>query len=157
MTHPPMTLQRFLRLVEAYGSQLSRFPEAERGAAEALLRISEPARAALTEEAGLDSLLDTFTTPDLSPALLRKINEIPVRMPVTRRARWPLQRLWAPAFGWAAAAALGVILGTTIAENDDAWSDSSDTDAQTSAEQSPSDEALAELALGSFADFEETP
>ena len=60
MTHPPMTLQRFLRLVEAYGSQLSRFPDAERGAAEALLRVSEPARAALAEESELDGVLETF-------------------------------------------------------------------------------------------------
>jgi len=50
-----------------------------------------------------------------------------------------------------------VVLGSTIAEGDDALSDASDTTAQASAEQSPSDEALAELALGSFADFEESP
>jgi hypothetical protein len=157
MTHPPMTLQRFLRLVEAYGSQLSRFPEAERDAAEALVRVSEPARAALDAESELDGVLDTFTAPELSPTLARRLNEIPIRAPVTRRKRWPLQRLWAPALGWAAAAALGVALGSGVAESDDTLSEPSDSATQATTEQSPSDEALAELALGSFADFEETP
>lgn len=152
MTDPPMTLQRFLGLVEAYG-QVSRFPEAERAAAEALLRVSEPARLALAEEFALDAALGALEAPELSPAFARKLNEIPIRTAPARRVRWPFQRLWAPALGWAAAAALGVVLGSQVAESDDGPSDSDDT----AAEQSPSDEALAALALGSFSDLEETP
>lgn len=153
MTHPPMTLQRFLELVAAYGSQLSRWPEVERDAAQALLNVSELARASLAEEAKLDAVLDTLVAEDLAPAFLRRLNEIPIRVAATPRARRRFQRLWAPALGWAAAAALGLALGSGISDSDDGLSDS----IEAAAEQSPSDEALASLALGSFADLEETP
>lgn len=155
MTHSPLTLQRFLELLAAYGSQLSRWPEAEREAAQVLLHASEPARASLAEEAKLDAALDTLVAEDLSPAFARRLNEIPIRVPAKARARWPFQRLWAPTLGWAAAAALGVALGSGIGDSDsgDELADS----VEAAAEQAPSDEALASLALGSFADLEETP
>jgi hypothetical protein len=152
-----MSLQRFIELVAAYGSQLSRFPEAERAAAEALLRTSEPARAALAREVSLDRALSTFVEPAPSAELERRLNEIPVRFPVLRRARWPLRATWAPLVGWAAAAALGLVLGS--------WANSEGE--QPVAEGSslidepvdgPSDDALVELALGSFdSDLEEAP
>jgi hypothetical protein len=151
-----MTLRRFLDLVAAYG-QVSRFPDAERAAAEALLRVSEPARLALAEESELDATLAALETPELSPALSRKLNEIPLRTPVARRSRWPLRRLWAPALGWAAAAALGVVLGSQAAESDDGPFDPDTTTTEAATEQAASDEALAALALGSFSDLEETP
>jgi hypothetical protein len=159
MTHAPLTLQRFLELVEAYGGQLSRWPAGERDAAQALIRVSEPARAALAAEAELDGVLASSAAPDVSPALSRRLNEIPIRAPAVARARWPFQRVWAPALGWAAAAALGVALGSGIGgwDSDEGPSDSRETGAEAAESQAPSDEALASLALGSFADLEETP
>jgi hypothetical protein len=158
MTHAPLTLQRFLELVEAYGGELSRWPAAEREAAAALVRVSEPARAALAAEAELDQVLTRFASPDLSPALARRLNEIPIRAPQAKRARWPFQRVWAPALGWAAAAALGVALGSGIGwDSDESPSDSGQASMDAADAPSPSDEALASLALGSFDDLEEIP
>lgn len=159
MTHPPLTLQRFLELVEAYGGQLSRWPAAEREAAEALVRVSEPARAALAAEAELDGALASFAAADLSAALERRLNEIPIRAPLTKRARWPFQRVWAPALGWAAAAALGVALGSGVGgwDSDEGLTDSGEASAEAAEAPSPSDEALAALALGAFDELEEIP
>lgn len=155
MNDPPMTLSRFRWLVAAYGSELSRWPAGERDAAEALLRVSEPAQAALGDEVELDDALNALNAPDVSATLARRLNEIPVRTPEKQRARFPLRRLWVPAFGWAAAAALGFALGNFADDGDDALSDASRVVDQTSSETAPSDDALASLALG-FADLEET-
>jgi hypothetical protein len=155
MNEPPMTLSRFRTLVEAYGSELARWPERERARAQALLESSEPARAALAEEAELDHALSALSTPNLSDALARRLNEIPVRTPVKPRTRLPFKRLWAPALGWAAAAALGIALGNFADDEDDTLADASQVTAVASPEPAPSDDALASLALG-FADLEET-
>jgi len=158
MTPPAMPLQRFIELVAAYGSQLSRFPEAERAAAEVLLRTSEPARAALAREVSLDRALSTFVEPALAPELERRLNEIPIRLPVLRRARWPFRAPWAPLVGWAAAAALGVAFGSLAnQEGQQPVADGSSLSIDEPAE-GPSDNALVELALGSFdSDLEEAP
>ncbi|HWA71592.1 MAG TPA: hypothetical protein VG937_04650 [Polyangiaceae bacterium] len=153
MNHPPMTLARFRTLVEAYGGELSRWPEKERGAAKVLLESSEPARAALAEEVELDRALDALSAPDLSPALARRLNEIPIRAPAKSR-RLPFKRLWAPALAWAAAAAIGIALGNFADDEDDTLADAGQVSEAVSPEPAPSDNALASLALG-FADLEE--
>ncbi|HYO94468.1 MAG TPA: hypothetical protein VER33_08140 [Polyangiaceae bacterium] len=152
MTFEPMTLKRFKTLVTAYGGQLARWPEAERGAAEALLEVSEPARAWLAEEAILDATLEAFPIPSLSPALEQRLTQIPLRSPKATRPRWPFKSLWAPAVGWAAAAAIGVILGAAMEDPVEA---STDTAAELT--RSGSEDALVSLALGSLEDLEGAP
>lgn len=152
MTFEPMTLKRFQTLVTTYGGQLTRWPEAERGAARALLEISEPARAWLAEEETLDATLEAFAIPSLSPALEQRLTQIPLRTPRAARPRWPFKSLWAPAIGWAAAAAVGVILGASM-------EDPVQTSRETAAEltSSTAEDALVSLALGSLEDLEGAP
>jgi hypothetical protein len=76
----PMTLERFGQLVDAYGADFARMPEAERASARALLESSPQARALWDEARALDALLDT-PQQDLapSPALERALAQIPER------------------------------------------------------------------------------
>ncbi len=52
-----LSLGRFRALAESYGAELLRWPEAARGEAEALLRMSAAARALLDEARGLDEAI----------------------------------------------------------------------------------------------------
>lgn len=57
-----MNIDRFRRLAEAFGGDLSRWPEAERKAAGALLRADPAARRIIDDELALDALLDRAAT-----------------------------------------------------------------------------------------------
>lgn len=155
MNNPPMTLARFRTLVETYGSESSRWPPKEREAALSLVATSEPARTALAEEAELDRALDSLTAPEPSPALSRKLSEIPGRAHGRQPTRLPLKRLRAPALAWAAAMALGVALGNFGSDEDDALPEAQPATEMSAFEPTPSDTALASLALG-LADLEES-
>jgi hypothetical protein len=90
--------------------------------------------------------------PTLSPSLEQRLTHIPIRSPKTTRPRWPFKSLWAPAIGWAAAAALGVTLGAVM-------EDPVETPADTSMEVTPAtdEDVLVSLALGSLEDLEGAP
>lgn len=111
MTRPELTLARFRALRAAYGTHLARWPEAERQAARELLASSEPARRELQEEAGVDGWLDRAQVPELDAAVLSRLLAVPSTAPMPRRLRVKRRALWAPALGWAAAAAVGLWLG----------------------------------------------
>lgn len=74
MTTNEMTPERLRAVIEAYGASVTRWPEAERAAAAALLARSAEARALATEAARLDGLLDAVPaiapTADLRSAVL---------------------------------------------------------------------------------------
>ena len=67
---PIMDLDRFAALAEAYGGDVSRWPEVEREAA-ALLMATEPGATAsrLAVESDLDWALDSWRAPGASQAL----------------------------------------------------------------------------------------
>jgi len=118
MISKPMSLSRLRELVAAYGASPERFPESERAAAQALLKVSDHARMLAGSEQSLDTWLDAASAPALSSELEQRLAAIPRdvrgprKLPVRRRA------LWAPAVGWAAAALIGLWIGTTSAEAD---------------------------------------
>jgi hypothetical protein len=58
-----VTRPQFQRLLETYGADLQRWPEAHRRAARALIGQDDAARAALQAAARLDALLDRFDPP----------------------------------------------------------------------------------------------
>jgi len=160
----PLSLDRFQRLLAAYGARRELWPAAEREAAELLLERSSEARALAAKEDGLDSELAALSAlePELSPGLSRRLAEIPLRQ-TRKRALWPFGRVWIPAVAWAAAAVFGLAVGN-FAPNDDA----SDVTVAVDAAQPDSDEGdatdataldddMTELALGSLDEFEETP
>ena len=149
MTEPVMTLDRFRALTRAYGARLERWPVAERAAATALFARSAEAKELIEQEQWLDVALSAEAPTALNAAFERKLAEIPVRHPQASLSlfrRW----LWAPALGWAVAAVLGVVLGTSFADVDSDASNANES-ARISA-----DEAIDALALGDIADWEES-
>lgn len=108
-----MTPDRFRNLAEAYGGELSRWPGAERAAAERLL-AAEPALAAvLAEASALDDLLAAVPAPSASAALAERIA---ASAPAPRRPR--LSWAWPAGLGagLAAACAAGLLAGVHMAE-----------------------------------------
>jgi hypothetical protein len=142
-----MTPERFQQLLAAYGSRTARWPEAEREAAEALLRESATAKSWLEAEAELDLALAEWQPSSLEPDLSRRLLEIPVRYPASKPKRWPFRTLWAPGLGWAAAAAFGLMLGSC----DDSFEATTATASVASAAQ----DTVVAAALGAFNELEE--
>lgn len=160
-----LSLDRYKTLLAAYGARLELWPEAERAAAEALLASSEEARSLAAAEAGFDALFAGHGAPEISPALSRKLGELPVVHPQPRKL-WPFRRVWLPAVAWAAAALFGIAIGS-LAPDPDGGQDSASADATfeatqpstTSAAAEPADDEedqFFEMALGSV-DLEELP
>ena len=61
----PLPLEAFEAMLEAFGADPARWPDAQRGPAEALLAASAPARALLREARALDALL--VAAPTVAP------------------------------------------------------------------------------------------
>lgn len=78
-----MTLERLEAILDAYGAEPARWPQAERGAAEDLLARSVDARALASEARQLDMLLNAAPLHEPSEALVaRLIAARPAAMPV---------------------------------------------------------------------------
>lgn len=106
-----MGLERFEHLVDAYGADPRRWPEAERAAAEAFLAGSEAARTLAEDAARLDALLEAAPAPEPSELLGHRV----LRAAPVRRSR--VSRFgWASGAGWAAAAAAGVLVGLSLGQ-----------------------------------------
>lgn len=128
-TEQMMTLDRFSLLIEAYGADAGRWPDAERAAAHALLACSAEAQAMIEREHALDVLLDTVQAPQPSAGLQAKIMAA-----APRRASAPshvqtetglrgvfagaigavMPDMWRPASVFGMAAVLGVVLGLNM-------------------------------------------
>ncbi len=120
-TSRDMTPERMNAILAAYGAAPSRWPEADREAAEALIARSEPARAALAEAAHLDRLLDAApAVPEADGLAARLRAMMPERAAevvpfVPRPTRAPRPRPWhATGFARAAVVALAVVGGVGI-------------------------------------------
>jgi hypothetical protein len=98
-----MDAVRFAAIVEAYGAEPRRWPEAERDAALAFVATSEAA-AILVEARGLDALLDQSDAP--APVSLDF-----VRMAIAAAPKAHSRLSWRPYAAMAACALLGLALG----------------------------------------------
>ncbi len=141
-----MSLERFQALVESYGANLAHIPKAERDQAEALLSQSEQAQRLWEEAKRLDALLEAKAALSPSPALMKRLKDIPERaaggnnvVPFPRHVR-----AWAP---MAAAAAL--LLGVFTGAQDD--EDIVDPSALVLAPDEPSSDDMALSELGALA------
>jgi hypothetical protein len=156
----PLSLERFQRLLAAYGARRELWPAAERPAAERLLEASSEARALLSREEDLDSGLVELAalTPELDPALSRKLAEIPLRNS-RKRSFWPFGRVWVPAAAWAAAAVVGVAVGSFSVGDEPAIAEQTLAIAPPTTDDDPTgdetEDEMTELALGSLDLFEE--
>jgi hypothetical protein len=119
-----MNETRLKRLIEAYGAEPERWPDAERAAAMALLKKSAEARALVAEARRLDRLLAAApvgsTAPAATAALRRRIAALPEESAPGAPAAgsrtigpWPAIRLWPSVAGLAAAGLIGFVVGWT--------------------------------------------
>jgi len=118
-----MTLTRFERLLDVHGADLTRWPQAQRDAAERLLAADLAAAGALARARALDALIAREApAQDDVAAVLRGLERQP--LPPQRRRflwrQWPSELLnldFAPAWPRLAAlagvAALGFVIGLT--------------------------------------------
>lgn len=111
-----MTNERFKELLDAYGANPARWPEAEREAALALAKSSDEARRLLDEAAALDRLIDLAETTPVTPELQARIL---AALPELRRggviaSLMPGRPAWIPITALAASLALGLGVGTFI-------------------------------------------
>ena len=111
-----MTPDRLKDLIEAYGADHRRWPEAERSEALGLLLRMPELRGDVDRVAALDATLDRWTTPAPridAASLAARISATPQRraapQPVAR-LRWP-RFAWPNAAGLAAAALAGFLVG----------------------------------------------
>jgi hypothetical protein len=153
----PLSFERFSELVASYGGRVELWPDGERAAGEALLESSEQARALVAAEAELDVLFAEPSAPPVpSAALMRRLNEIPLRVP-QRRVWWPFRRVWIPAVAWAFAAALGLgwgIAGTPFEDGELATASAESADAAP-ADAASTDDDWSALARGTLVEFQE--
>lgn len=148
-----LTEERFRKLAEAYGSQLERWPAAERKAARELVLKRPELRACLAAEAELDAFLGSGRSDGLPASLLQRLEALPETAP--QPFPWRARSLLKPALGWAVAAAFGLWLGarTDVFELDAGNDDFTEASASASAEEAE----LFALAAGDLGAFEEAP
>lgn len=108
-----MNIERFKILVESYGANPARWPEAERVAALLFAEQSAEARDALQEAAAFDRLLDTAETQAATRALEDRILATFPERTVKARAPWFTLR-WIPAAAVACSLALGLAVGAAL-------------------------------------------
>jgi hypothetical protein len=123
-----IAIERLREIVDAWGASPSRWPEAERGPAEALLARSVDARRLVDEAARLDALLDAAPVEAPSGALIARLMAARPRpvagAPSVARAPrgrwrglidavWPYGSAAIPAGTLAASIMLGVMVGST--------------------------------------------
>jgi hypothetical protein len=111
-----MNADRVRELIAAYGADHRRWPEAEQGAALALLARLPELRDEIDRMAALDAALDSWESPAPhldAASLAARISATPQRRPERRaisRFRWP-SFAWPNAAGLAAAALAGFLVG----------------------------------------------
>lgn len=162
-------LDQLEQYLDVYGSVLNRWPQELQPAARQLLESSLEARQAWASAERLTALLDA--APDLLPSaeLSARIAALPARRPQGWAAWWPFGNPLAPLFAWAAAAAIGVFVGSgSLPGFDPEVSDEAVATVSASVEAQAQQEGAAdvtdgddwsevELALGLYPEWEEEP
>ncbi len=150
----PMTIDRFRRLAEAYGSDLSRWPVETQAAAQDLRELDGQARAILAAEAELDALVALRPQPAAAPGILvsKLLDAVPngrSRSVLAWLAElWPGEARWpAPAF-LSLALAIGILAGGNLPWNPLLGTSSAQAQTQISTQSGDEDLLGSALALG---------
>jgi hypothetical protein len=110
-----MDFDRLSTLLDAYGADRTRWPEAERASAWALIEADGKARALFEEARSLDHLLNRASTIEPSPELKATVLADASRPRESWiEALWPFGAAWKPASALAAAVLLGIIAGVVL-------------------------------------------
>lgn len=110
-----IAMERLAELLDAYGADRARWPEAERAGAWALIEADEAARTLYDEARALDALMGRASVVEPSPELKARVLA-DARKPRETwiQALWPFGAAWKPASALAAAIILGVIAGVVL-------------------------------------------
>jgi hypothetical protein len=160
---PAFDLEQLEHHLDVFGSALERWPAEVQPEARRLLQSSPEARAAWERAERLTALLDA--APDVLPSamLQARIAALPARHRRGWAAWWPFGNPLAPVLGWAAAAAIGVFVGSSSLSS---FEPEPPADHHVAAEPSEEDAADVEaseewseieLALGLDPEWEEEP
>lgn len=106
-----MNRERFQELADAYGADLSHWPDAERFGAERFRRENAAAQLILAEAAELDAYLGKAAVAAPSPELRDRIMAL---APRPLRPLFTLRGAWMSGAGLAAACVLGVLVGANV-------------------------------------------
>lgn len=108
-----MEPRRLAEILDAYGADPSRWPDAERDAAGALLADPAGATAPRDAAAALDTVLNAVVAPAPSPELMADILASAAPSGWRRWAAefWPFGPVWQPVSALATAAVLGIVIG----------------------------------------------
>lgn len=114
-----MNAERFAVILDAYGADPRRWPEAERAAATACAR--DHGRDALARARALDDLMEAHTAPAPSARVRARVLACAPRPPrASPRNVWARavdwRRVWAPGAGLAAAGVAGAMFGAVLFE-----------------------------------------
>lgn len=111
-----MNIDRFIRIMEAYGTDEGNWPRDERLAAKQLLQSSDECVAILKSYRSLDALLNDYL-PRRPVVSTRQILDSLPRPLVDRIINWlipgPIENLWRPLMAGSLPLVLGVIIGTS--------------------------------------------
>lgn len=104
-----MTIEKFAKRLDAYGSNLMRWLPGEAEEARTLLAKSEEARISLTQAQGLDRALNTYCPPVIDPDLVAQATHFAVHQP--RPLPLPHRRHFSlPVFALGGAVAVAMVL-----------------------------------------------
>jgi len=112
MSAPPLSLDRFSALAEAYGADINRWPPTDRAAAQELAQQSPMARAYLAQADGLDAMLDLSRVAAPSAELRHRILAQAPR-PRAASARAKLLR-WLSGLGAIGILTCGAVAGAAV-------------------------------------------
>ena len=104
-----MDEERFERLIEAYGGESARWPQAERALALRYLAATPQAHGTRATARRLDQMLDAWAPPEASAGLRERIG---AGQPSVRPLR--ARDLWISAAGLAAACVIGLMFGAGV-------------------------------------------
>ena len=105
----PMHEERFERLIEAYGGESARWPQADRALALRYLAATPQAHRRRATARRLDQMLDAWAPPEASAGLRERLAAGQPR-PRTLRPR----DLWISGAGLAAACVIGLVVGAGV-------------------------------------------
>ena len=124
MTDPSsnLTLARFGELLEAYGADLARWPEAARAPAQRLIDTQPEAARMFAEAVELDVALDAYELAEPPPRLRARVLEVPIAAARSKR-RQGFRVALALAFSCLVGVLSGAFSATEVPSQDDEWTE----------------------------------
>ncbi|HKU42154.1 MAG TPA: hypothetical protein VJR89_28540, partial [Polyangiales bacterium] len=116
----PITLTRLRELVDAYGADPQRWPEAERAPAQELIRVDAEAARLLAEAEPLDAWLNAYEVAEPPARLRARVLEVPA-VAERKRRRFGFRLAWAVALSCLIGVISGAWSAPEVSADDEEW------------------------------------